>query len=480
MRVLPHLPALREGRRVETQDKHSLKDLRSGETVARISQVAPQRIREWLQESGAARSALERFSLSDIWERMRTAARHFREATLPLGDRGHTQSPGDYLQSLAQTGGWPYSLGRQHMEKIATGLESQATLLRGLARGGDLRAMVEGTSDDYSRSLRWVRMVHRVAILLPGNSPSVNTAWLPAVALKTPVILRPGREEPWTSWRLMEALQAAGLPGSAMNFWPSDVAGAAEIARHSGCCLAYGHLDLGESPAGAGVTVHRAEYGPSKIVLGDDVVDRWPEFLDVLVESALGHGGRACHNVSVILVPRHGRALAEALAARLGPVAPKAMEDPTAELAAFARPELALAIDAAVESGLSQPGAEDLAVPFRDGPRRATRDGLTFLRPSVLHFSDPAHPLWNREFAYPHVGVLEAPRRDWRALLGRSLVLTAITQDEALRTELAHAAGIHRLHLGPVATVHASRDQPAEGDLLQRIFQPRTFHDGWR
>jgi len=78
------------------------------------------------------------------------------------------------------------------------------------------------------------------------------------------------------------------------------------------------------------------------------------------------------------LGPRAARALAEALAARLGPVGPMAMDDPAAELAALARPELALAMDTAVEKGLARPGVEGLAGPFRGGPRRVTRDGLAF------------------------------------------------------------------------------------------------------
>ena len=52
---------------------------------------------------------------------------------------------------------------------------------------------------------------------MPSNSPAVNSLWLPSIALKIPVIMKPGREEPWTPYRLMQAFIAAGCPKEAFG-----------------------------------------------------------------------------------------------------------------------------------------------------------------------------------------------------------------------------------------------------------------------
>ena len=49
--------------------------------------------------------------------------------------------------------------------------------------------------------------------------------------------------------------------------------------------------------------------------LGEDIVDHWEEYLDVLVESVFINGGRSCINASSIFAPRHTREIAEAIAA---------------------------------------------------------------------------------------------------------------------------------------------------------------------
>jgi len=68
---------------------------------------------------------------------------------------------------------------------------------------------------------------------MPSNSPAVNSLWLPAIALKTPVIIKPGKEEPWTPYRLIQAFIAAARHG-AFGFYPTRSRGAAAILNTCG------------------------------------------------------------------------------------------------------------------------------------------------------------------------------------------------------------------------------------------------------
>ena len=78
---------------------------------------------------------------------------------------------------------------------------------------------------------------------MPSNSPAVNSLWLPAIALKTPVIIKPGREEPWTPFRLIQAFIAAGVPAEAFGFYPTDHEGSGEILKLCGRALIFGDRD---------------------------------------------------------------------------------------------------------------------------------------------------------------------------------------------------------------------------------------------
>src|ERR1039458_10259829 len=92
--------------------------------------------------------------------------------------------------------------------------------------------------------------------------------------------------------------------------------------------------------------------GVSKILIGEDQIERWPEFIDLMVASIADNGGRSCINASAVVVPKYAAEIADALAQKLGPLAPLPAQDENARLAAFANPRMAESIDAAIEEGL--------------------------------------------------------------------------------------------------------------------------------
>src|SRR5947199_4894064 len=112
--------------------------------------------------------------------------------------------------------------------------------------------------------------------------------------------------------------------------------------------------------------------GYSKILIGLDQVERWPEWIDLMAASIAENGGRSCINASAVVVPKYGKEIAEALGKKLGPIAPLPAADEKAKLSGFANPKMAEFIDTAIEEGLKTPGAIDTAAPHRGGPRKCT------------------------------------------------------------------------------------------------------------
>src|SRR5947207_643231 len=271
--------------------------------------------------------------------------------TLPLGDHGHAQSPQQYADTLSFTSGLPLVMVKRNSQKIAQALTNMRTVLNGLTRGLDLSIIERGFGRQFETRISFYPAAQCLGLVMPSNSPGVNSLWLPAIPLQIPVILKPGRDEPWTPWRIIQAFIAAGCPAEAFGFYPTDHEGAAEILRSCGRALVFGDksttAQYENNPA---IQVHGPGY--SKILIGEDKIEQWPDFIDLMVASISENGGRSCINASAVVVPRYGREIAEALAVRLGPVAPLPANHDQARLSAFANPKMAEGIEAALEEGL--------------------------------------------------------------------------------------------------------------------------------
>jgi hypothetical protein len=475
---IPHIPVLRLGRIYESLDKVPVLDHRTGEPKASVSTVNAGMIRKDLRGIATARAALARFSTSELLDLCARAGDWFLNGTLPLGDQGHAQSPHEYVETLSATSGLPWVMVQRNMEKIHHALTRMDTVLNGLTRGLDLGILDLGYGIDRGSPCSFYPTTQALGLVMPSNSPAVNSLWLPAIPLKIPVMLKPGREEPWTPYRLIQSFIAAGCPVEAFGFYPTDHEGAAEILRACGRALIFGDKNTtaqyANNPA---IQVHGP--GFSKILIGDDEIERWSEYVELMVGSVVENGGRSCINASAIIVPRHGRAIAEALAKKLGAIEPAAPDDPGARLSGFANPKMADSIDAAIEQDLEVPGAVDMTATHRAGTRKVVLEGGTYLRPTVVWCESMTHPLANREFLFPYVSVIEVPQAQMLEQIGPSLVVTAITRDPEFTRALLNSSLIERLNLGPVSTMKISWDQPHEGNMFEFLYRRRSIERAW-
>ncbi len=470
---LPHIPVLRRGEMYTSLDTKEVASLRTGEPVAKISQANAAMIRRDLRRIRESRETLREIPVARMLDVCAEAAALFMEADLPL-DEGTTQSPLQYIESLSATSGLPYSLCRRNMAKIHRVLAEMPTILNGLTRGLDLSVLDRGTGEHGGAPVSYFAVTDALGVVLPSNSPGVNSLWLPAIPLKLPVVLKPGSEEPWTPYRIVQALIAAGCPREAFHFYPADHEGSAAVMQSCGRALIFGDESTVERYAGnPGVQVHGP--GRSKVLIGEDVIERWPEFLDVLADSIAENGGRSCVNASAVVVPSHGDALSDALAKRLAELRPRAADDPDAILSGFANPRMAEWIDSAITDGLATPGATDVTAGFRSEPRRVERDNSHYLLPTVVRCRSFDHPLANREFLFPYASVVEVPQEKMLDTIGPSLVVTAITEAPAFIRQLLDSPLIERLNIGPLPTTSVQWNQPHEGNLFEFLYRRRAI-----
>jgi hypothetical protein len=467
--TVPHIPALRRGRAYESLEKSNIVDCRTGEVLATLSQVNAGIVRKDLARRAEAREALKKLTVARLLEICAEAGAQFLEGTLPL-DGGVTQTPQQYLESLSASSGLPHVMVCRNMAKIHAALTHMPAILNGLTRGLDLSILDKG----YGERLSFYPATQSLGLVMPSNSPAVNSLWLPAIPLKIPVIIKPGREEPWTTFRLIQAFIAAGCPAEAFGFYPTDHEGAGEIMRGCGRALIFGDKSTTSAYANnPAIQIHGPGY--SKIIIGEDQIERWPEFIDLMVYSILDNGGRSCINASAVVVPKYAPEIAEALARKLGPVAPLAAADENAPLAGFANLKMAEFIDGAIEEGLKTPVARDVTASFRDGPRKVRFEGALYLRPTIVLCDSFEHPLANREFLCPYASVVTVPQADVLEKIGPSLAVTAITRDETFIAQLVESPLIQRLNIGPLSTMNVSWDQPHEGNMFEFLYKRRAI-----
>lgn len=464
------IPILRLGRPYESVEKVELLHHATQQPVARVGIANSGLIARDVRRMND--TALEALTTRDLVAMCRAAADHFLNAALPCGDR--EQSFEQYVRCLSATTGMPHTYCRNNAQKIHKVLADVEDVLAGLTRGLDLDLLDRGYGVREGRMLSFHRAGRIFGAVLPSNSPGVHSLWIPAIALKTPVVLKPGREEPWSPLRILEALAAAGVPREALGFYPTDHGGAAEILRVTDRSMLFGD----QRTTSAYANDPRVElHGPgfSKVVLGPDVVDRWPDFLDVMVASIAANGGRSCINASGVWAPRHGREIAAALAERLAKVEALSVDDPRAEIAAFANPAVAEAISTSIDAGLRENGAVDVTAEVRGAPRLVRIGRIAYLLPTIIRCDERSHPLADREFLFPFASVVECPPDEMPEAIGKSLVVSVITNDEDFASRFLNAPNVDRLNIGAVPTCQISWDQPHEGNLFELLYRQRAF-----
>ncbi|MCE9545452.1 MAG: aldehyde dehydrogenase family protein [Planctomycetia bacterium] len=466
-----NLPIIRWGQPYESLETSELTHFLSGEPVACVAQANAGLVERDIRKAPAAREALRAIAPDELIARVGRAGELFRSGVLAIGDT--SQSPADFVRCQSATTGLPEQMCRANMEKNCFVLSNMGRILDALTRGLDLSILARGFGvESRGVTVSYQAQTPVLGLVLPSNSPGVHTLWLPVIPLQIGLVLKPGSQEPWTAYRMAAAFVAAGIPAESISIYPGghDV-GNAIVSRTRRSMIFGGQQTVDKYRGNPGVQVHGP--GFSKILLGDDVVDRWEEYLDLMVTSVVANGGRSCINASGIWASRHTREIAAAMAERLGAVEVKPPDDPAAPLAAFTDRAAAVAIWRSIEADLRESGVTHATADF--GPRLVELERCAYLRPTVAHCAGPQAAIARKEFMFPLVSVVECPQDKMLATIGPTLVCTAITDNERFQQQLADATEIDRLNIGPIPTTQLDWLQPHEGNLIEFLYRNRAY-----
>src|SRR5436190_19783959 len=357
-----HIPISRWGEPYKSMEQDKVVHFVSGEVLAEVSRSTGALVERDMRHAPRAPAALPEIPIRELLQMAKKAGQMYTEAELPLGDG--TQTPEQFVRLQSATTGLPEHMCKFNMEKNKFVLENMDKILDSLTRGLDLDFLNRG----YGVEARGVPVSYQaqspvLGLVLPSNSPGVHTLWLPIIPLQVGLVLKPGPQEPWTPYRMANAFIQAGIPKQAIAIYPGlgDI-GAAVLNSCPKSLIFGGTATVEQYKGNPRVQAHGP--GFSKIILGDDVVDQWEKYLDIMVDSVFLNSGRGCINCSGVWVSRHGRKIAEAMAARMGPVQPLPPEDPKAGLAAFTVPNQADGVNNDIEAALKESGVTDMTAKY--------------------------------------------------------------------------------------------------------------------
>ncbi len=467
-----HLPVYRWGVPYTSLETDAVVHFSTGEPIANVSRANGGLIQRDKRNAARAREALRQFSIDELVTRAGQAGELYMNGTLPMGDG--TQTADEFARAQSASTGLPERMCRANMKKNGFVLAEMRSILTSLTRGLSLDVLSSGHGEENGVPISYQAQSPVVGLVLPSNSPGVHTLWLPVIPLQVGLVLKPGPQEPWTPYRMAEAFFAAGIPREAISIYPGQGDVGAAVLESCGRNLIFGGTPTVDRYRGnPAVQAHGP--GFSKILIGDDQVDRWEAFLDVMVDSVFLNSGRGCINCSGIWASRHTREIADAIAQRLAAIQPLPPDNPDASLAAFTVPGVATAICAEIDNDLESEGVTDVTA-VRRGPDRLVKAGRAdYLLPTVIHCDSPRVAIANKEYMFPFVSVVQCPESEMIGAIGQTLVCTAITCQPAFRHALIDAVHIDRLNLGPVPTTQLNWRQPHEGNLIEFLFRARAF-----
>ncbi len=466
------LPPIRFGKPYESLEFDQVVHFDTGEPIAKIGIANGAMVSRDMRNAQKARDALRQFSCRELIEMCKKAGELYVNATLPMGTG--TQSPEEFVHAQSASTGLPEHMCRRNMEKNAFVLGNMDKILDALTRGLDLDILSRGYGDEGRNvTVSFQATTPVLGAVLPSNSPGVHTLWLPAIPLQVGLVLKPGSSEPWTPYRMFYAYTQAGIPAEAISLYPGrgNEVGAALL---SACqrSMIFGSAQTVEQYAG-NPKVQPHGPGWSKVLLGDDVVDDWEKYLDVMAESIYANSGRGCINASAVFASRHTKEIAAALAAKLGPIDVKKPTDPDAGLAAFTTPGVAKSVWQMLEKDLQESGVTDLTSQY--GPRLVEQERCAYLRPVIAHADAPEREIVKKEYMFPFATVVQCPQQQMLQKIGPTLIGTVITKDEAFIRAATDCTSIDRLNIGPLPTNRLNWLQPHEGNIIDFLFRARAY-----
>lgn len=437
------VPIWREGREHRSLDQSTVTSYR-GEPVGRVHQ-APALLVHPLVAGLRKVAPVSGQDLPRLWDAIARAG----EAL----DRENVGgfSPAEHARMVTLATGAPVSDAQRGLTELADALRRIRYALGWQAPGGELATFRERRIvHPDGRGCAWVPAGEVLGFIAPSNHPAVHFSWVLALAMGWTVAVRPGSDDPFTPWRLLQALAAAGFPMERVALLPGPHEMVQALVAACDRTVAYGGAELGRLLGRDGRVLFNGP-GHSKVLVDLPPSTPWlPEFL---VEAILHDGGRKCTCASAVVVMGGGGALLDEVGDRLAALPLLDPLDPAARVPAWK----------SAEAVVRTPAEPEVVA------------GVAFARPALVKCPAPVVPPFGLELPAPWATGVELPQgRDPLPVLRGSLAVTLLSRRQELREACLREPTIRKLFTGPIPPWHSEPGAPHQGRLSEFLFTSKA------
>ncbi|MEW8979458.1 MAG: aldehyde dehydrogenase family protein [Symbiobacterium sp.] len=512
---MQEIPLWRGGRERTSLDVRVLYDYRGG-PLARVALAPSLLVHRVAAELRAA--AEPGADLPALWDAIAAAGRLL--ATAELGGC----SPDEHARLVTLATGAPIADSRQALTELASGMLHVRDALRWQTPDGSLEPfLTHRLEPSPGRACGWVPVGRVLGFVAPSNHPAVHLTWVLALAMGWAVAVRPGADDPFTPWRVLLALRAAGFPAERVALLPGGHDLVPALVEHCDRTVAYGGATLA-ALLGRDPRVLFNGPGRSKVLVDGEAVGgtAGAQRARAVGEKADGEAGETGAGEAVSgaarttgeafsgtpgPAPLGNGALPSAARAEAGPgSAASRPEHPvdflvdcilhdggrkcTCASAVLLRGEAPGLLEAVAERlrGLPLldpldpaarvPAWKDAAAARRTPAEVVESHGLTFVRPALVLDVDPADPRFGLELPAPWATATQVPPgTDPLPLLRGSLAVTLLSRDRALAGRCLREPSIQKLFVGPIPPWHTEPGAPHKGRLADFLFTAKAHRE---
>lgn len=309
-----------------------------------------------------------------------------------------------------------------------------------------------------------------LGVIAPSNHPAVHISWVTALALKYSIVVKPGKDDPFTPSRLANALLISGLPPELVSILPMEHVNATKLATHCDKTIVYGEQKSLEVNSGANIILRGS--GNSKVFVDFETENSLDKSVDIVYNSVLHDGGRRCTNASSVIINGNAEEFAYKLAERMSCT----LEDPhriTAKVGCFKRKVEAEKIEQFISDNMGD--AEDISYKVNRVSRLQLKDNITFLNPTVM-LCKKTSPLFGIELPFPFVTVAEVDK-DINGLLSNSLAVSLVTKNNDIVNECLKNPTIGKVIIN-APTFSENLGDPHDGYLFQHLYRIKSVFGG--
>lgn len=483
MSELPVVKAFTGGEKEEPYGTSEIFDYK-GDKIGEIAKHPDMKAKKDIDSNKASRSKMEEMSVEEVVDIIEEAGDRFLEEKIGAGN----SSPEEYVEQVSRITGLPKFDVENSMKMIKKVLNDIEGSLKAQSPDGSLEVYDSHLYDvPGDNKVGWIPKGDNLGIVAPSNHPAVLSLAVIGYGTKYPVTIKPSDGEPFTSSRLVDALDKAGAPKGSVQMVPGNRKhGITEkVVSFSDYSILFGGPKLESRYAN---TENVKVFGPgnSKVFIDKDYVED-DEIYEKIEDSMIRDGGRGCINMSQIVTNGDGEKVAKKLAERVYDIAVKDIMNPEARIPAVPGyvegkkdPKKDYKkLEEMIEHHTGE-SARDITSELKKGERPVSEilEEAMYMRPTVvlIDYNEQGtnHPLYT-ELPFQYSSVVEVNDKQIYEALTDSLTVSMFTDDDEKIENVFMDPSIEKMYIDDT-THNIDIREPHETFIADLLYEKKGYH----